>query len=133
MRGLVISVGPFGGSISMNVVLFLLQVISALIFIVLMAVQTDKNEQSGVMGLGAQGGRMSGSIDMPVGAERILNPMSKWSGIGFVFASLMAAAHSENGGLPWYFLVGGIGLYLFVMIMGDIVWKSFLRALGAGS
>ncbi len=131
---MVISDGPFGGSTFMNVVLFLLQVISALIFIVLMAVQTDKNEQSGVMGLGAQGGRMSGSIDTPVGAERILKPMSKWSGIGFLFASLMAAANSQNpGGLPWYFLVGGIGLYLFVMIMGDIVWKSFLRALGAGS
>lgn len=122
----------------MNVVLFLLQVISALIFIVLMAVQTDKNEQSGVMGLGAQGGRMSGSIDMPVGAERILKPMSKWSGIGFLFASLLAAANSQltqsggTGGLPWYAVVGGIGLYLFVMILGDAVWKSFLRALGAG-
>ncbi len=122
----------------MNAILFLLQIVAALIFIVLMAVQTDKNEQSGVMGLGAQGGRMSGSIDMPVGAERILKPMSKWSGIGFLFASVMAAANSTlakpglGGGLPWYVLVGGIGLYLFVMILGDSVWKKFLRTFGAG-
>ena len=122
----------------MNALLFVLQIVSALIFIVLMAVQTDKNEQSGVMGLGAQGGRMSGSIDMPVGAERILKPMSKWSGIGFLFASVLAAANStlaqpgSNSGLPWYVLVGGIGVYLFVMILGDSVWKRFLRAFGAG-
>ena len=119
----------------MNALLFLLQIVSALIFIVLMAVQTDKNEQSGVMGLGAQGGRMSGSIDMPVGAERILKPMSKWSGIGFLFASVLAATNSQlkdSGGLPWYVVVGGIGLYLFVMILGDSVWKSLLRVFGAG-
>jgi len=115
----------------MDKVLFLLQVVSAIIFIVLMAVQTDKNEQSGVMGLGAQGGRMSGSIDMPVGAERILKPMSKWSGIGFIFASLLAAANSTNGGLHWYVVVGAIGLYLFVMILGDQLWSSFLRLFGA--
>lgn len=117
----------------MSTVLFLLQVISALIFIVLMAVQTDKNEQSGVMGLGAQGGRMSGSIDMPVGAERILKPMSKWSAIGFLFASLLAAANSQlPQGLPWYTFVGAIGLYVFVMILGNQVWSSFLRLFGAG-
>ncbi|BCM91904.1 hypothetical protein IAD21_03782 [Abditibacteriota bacterium] len=116
----------------MNVVLFVLQIVSALIFIVLMAVQTDKNEQSGVMGLGAQGGRMSGSIDMPVGAERILKPMSKWSGIGFIFSSILAAANSENpGGLPWYILVGAIAVYAVVMLFGDKLWSSFLRVFGA--
>ncbi|RYX85667.1 hypothetical protein EON83_04835 [bacterium] len=103
-------------------------------FIVLMAVQTDKNEQSGVMGLGAQGGRMSGSIDMPVGAERILKPMSKWTAIGFLFSSLLAAAHSElsaQGGLPWYVLIGAISIYAVVMLFGDKIWASFLRIFGA--
>ncbi len=119
----------------MGIVLLILQIVSALIFIVLMAVQTDKNEQSGVMGLGAQGGRMSGSIDMPVGAERILKPMSKWTGIGFLFASLLAAAHSElqnQGGLPWYILIGAIAIYAVVMLFGDKIWASFLRIFGAG-
>lgn len=117
----------------MSTVLFLLQVVSALIFIILMAVQTDKNEQSGVMGLGAQGGRMSGSIDMPVGAERILKPLSKWSAIGFIFASLLAAANSTMPqGLPWYTLVGAIGLYALVMVFGNQLWSSFLRLFGAG-
>ena len=120
----------------MGAVLLILQIVSALIFIVLMAVQTDKNEQSGVMGLGAQGGRMSGSIDMPVGAERILKPMSKWSGIGFLFASVLAAAHSElvssnSGGLPWYVLVAAIAVYAFVMLFGNTVWAGFLRTFGA--
>ena len=121
----------------MDHVLLVLQIVSALIFIVLMAVQTDKNEQSGVMGLGAQGGRMSGSIDMPVGAERILKPMSKWTGIGFLFASVLAAANSElssaNGsGLPWYILLVAIAAYAFVMLFGDKVWAGFLRVFGAG-
>ena len=123
----------------MDHVLLVLQIVSALIFIVLMAVQTDKNEQSGVMGLGAQGGRMSGSIDMPVGAERILKPMSKWSGIGFLFASVLAAANSELAssnpsrmGLPWYVLLGAIAVYAFVMLFGDKVWAGFLRIFGAG-
>ncbi len=116
----------------MGIVLLILQIVSALIFIGLMAVQTDKNEQSGVMGLGAQGGRMSGSIDMPVGAERILKPMSKWTGIGFLFASLLAAAHSElPGGLPWYVLIIAIAIYAGVMLFGDKIWSTFLRAFGA--
>ncbi len=121
----------------MGIVLLILQIVSALIFIVLMAVQTDKNEQSGVMGLGAQGGRMSGSIDMPVGAERILKPMSKWSGIGFLFSSVLAAAHSElastnsGRGLPWYVLVASIAVYALVMLFGDKLWSGFLRVFGA--
>jgi protein translocase SecG subunit len=116
----------------MGTVLLILQILSALIFIALMAVQTDKNEQSGVMGLGGQGGRMSGSIDMPVGAERILKPMSKWTAIGFLFSSLLAAANSEmQGGLPWYILIAAIAIYAFVMLFGDKVWAGFLRTLGA--
>lgn len=116
----------------MSTLLLILQIVSALIFIVLMAVQTDKNEQSGVMGLGAQGGRMSGSIDMPVGAERILKPMSKWTAIGFLFSSVLAAANSQNvGGIPWYVLVGSIAVYALVMLFGDKIWASFLRIFGA--
>lgn len=116
----------------MGTILFVLQFISATIFIILMAIQTDKNEQSGVMGIGAQGGRMSGSIDMPVGAERILKPMSKWTAIGFLITSLLAAANSEiPTGLPWYVLIAAIAFYAFVMILGNRVWATFLRTFGA--
>ena len=67
----------------MGTFLLILQILAALVFVILMAVQTDKAEQSGVMGLGGQGGRSMGAIDMPVGAERILKPMSKWVAMWF--------------------------------------------------
>jgi preprotein translocase subunit SecG len=115
----------------MDKVLFVLQVVSALLFIVLMAIQTDKNEQSGVMGLGAQGGRMSGSIDMPVGAERILKPMSKWAGIGFISRPL-GGGELDQWRLALVCGRGAIGVYLFVMILGNQLWSSFFACVRCG-
>lgn len=114
----------------MSTLLLVLQIIAALIFVVLMAVQTDKAEQSGVMGLGGQGGRNMGSIDMPVGAERILKPMSKWVAIGFLFLSAMAAMNGE-GVLQWWHLPVAVVLYLGIMLYGNRVWDSFVHIFGA--
>ena len=121
----------------MGTLLLILQIVTAIVFIVIMAVQTDKNQQSGVMGIGAQGGRMSGSVDMPVGAERILKPLAKWMAVGFLFSSALAAMHGEitqaqpNNSLPWYVLLAAFALYLFVMIVGDRIYQGVTRALGA--
>jgi preprotein translocase subunit SecG len=114
----------------MSIVLLVFQVIAALIFVVLMAVQTDKAEQSGVMGLGGQGGRNMGSIDMPVGAERILKPMSKWVAIGFLFLSAMASMNGE-GVLQWWHFPIAIALYLGIMLYGNKVWTAFVHMFGA--
>lgn len=115
----------------MGTLLLILQIIAALVFVILMAVQTDKAEQSGVMGLGGQGGRNMGSIDMPVGAERILKPMSKWTAVGFLFLSALAAMNGE-GNMQWYHLPISIVLYAVVMLFGNRVWDSFVRMFGTG-
>ncbi len=94
-----------------------------------MAIQTDKAEQSGVMGLGGQGGRNMGSIEMPVGAERILKPMSKWTGVAFLILSTLSAMQSE-GKLQWWYLPLALVAYLVIMLYGDKIWAGVLRLFG---
>ncbi|HVF09593.1 MAG TPA: hypothetical protein VNA16_02260 [Abditibacteriaceae bacterium] len=107
----------------MHTFIFILQAITAITLIVLMAIQTDKAEQGGVMGLGATGGRSSGQIDMPVGAERILKPLTKWIIIGFLFCSAL----SSMGDLVtiWHFL-GALVIYVLVMLFGGTLWSAVM-------
>ncbi len=115
----------------MGIVLLILQVVAALVFVILMAVQTDKAEQSGVMGLGGQGGRNMGAIEMPVGAERILKPMSKWVAVAFLFLSSLAAINGE-GALHWWHFPIALALYAAIMLFGNRAWESFVRLFGSG-
>ena len=119
----------------MGSVLLVLQILTALVFVVLMAVQTDKAEAGGVMGLGGQGGRIGEEVDKPVGAERILKPLSKWTAIGFLFLSAMAAMNSEivqqskgASALPIWGVLVFVLLYAFVMTIGDRLWTNFTRS-----
>ena len=107
----------------MHTFIFALQAITAITLIILMAIQTDKAEQGGggVMGLGAAGGRTSGQIDMPVGAERFLKPMTKWIVVGFLFTSILNALGDDV--TIWHFLVALV-IYLFVMLFGGMVWNT---------
>ena len=88
-----------------------------------MAVQTDKAEQGGggVMGLGAAGGRTSGQIDMAVGAERILKPLTKWIVVGFLFCCVLNALGDAVS--IWHFL-GALALYVIIMLFGSVVWNA---------
>ena len=107
----------------MHTFIFILQAVTAIAIIVLMAIQTDKAEQGGVMGLGAAGGRTSGQIDMPVGAERILKPLTKWIIIGFLFTSVLNAL--GKGVTIWHFLVALV-LYVLVMLFGGTLWTTVM-------
>jgi preprotein translocase subunit SecG len=98
----------------------ILQIITALAVIILMAVQTSKAEQGGVMGLGAAGGRGAGEIDMLVGAERILKPLTRWMAIGFLFSSVLSAIQNVT---IWHFLCF-FALYLVVMVFGNPIWRT---------
>jgi len=89
-----------------------------------MAIQTDKAEQGGVMGIGAAGGRTSGSIDMPVGMERILKPLTKWIGIGFLFASILSAIPADKITVV-HFLVTLV-IYVFAMLYGETLWRTVM-------
>lgn len=118
----------------METVLRVLQIVSAVAFVALMAVQTDRAEQSGVMGLGGQGGRMSGAIDMPVGAERILKPLTKWVVVAFLIISALASMEhlmAKDGGVTIVHLAGGLALYLVIMLLGNRIWDGIVRIFGA--
>ena len=105
----------------MHTFIFILQAVTAIAIVVLMAIQTDKADQGGVMGLGAAGGRTSGQIDMPVGAERILKPLTKWIIIGFLFTSVLNAL--GKGVTIWHFLVALV-IYVLVMLFGGTIWTA---------
>jgi protein translocase SecG subunit len=99
-----------------------IQIIAALILVVLMAVQTDKAQQGGVMGLGGAGGRSTGTIDMAVGAERILKPLTKWVCGAFFTFSILAAVQKEN--LTFVHVLIGIVFYVLAMMFGGLIWQT---------
>ena len=111
-----------------HIIGLLLQIVTTVALVVLMAVQTDKTEQGGggVMGLGAAGGRSSGSINMPVGAERILKPLTVWVAVGFLFSSVLNAMKDKQ----WYHVVGAVVVYILVMRFGGMLWKLVTGAMG---
>ncbi len=110
-------------------VLFL-QVISTLLLIVLMAVQTDKAEQGGggVMGLGAASGRTSGNINLPVGAERILKPLTAWAAFGFLASSILNAIPDDVLTIGHVLVV--LVIYVIGMLFGSRIWAAITGALG---
>ncbi len=93
---------------------------NALLVVALMALQTDKAEQGGVMGIGGASGRQAGSVDVLVGAERILKPLTRWGCIGFLFSSIFAAIPNPS------FIQLGLLLFIYVLIMmfGNRIWNS---------
>jgi protein translocase SecG subunit len=100
-----------------------IQIISALVLVVLMAVQTEKAQQGGgVMGLGGAGGRSTGTIDMAVGAERILKPLTKWTCGAFFTFSILAAVQKAN--LTFVHVIAAIVLYILAMLFGSTIWSA---------
>ena len=98
----------------------ILQVIDAIALVALLAIQTSKAEQGGVMGIGAAGGRGAGEIDMLVGSERILKPLTKWVAIAFLFLSLLAAIPT----ISIVHVLVLVVLYVLVMLFGNNIWKA---------
>lgn len=99
-----------------------LQFLSALGVIILMAVQSDKAEQGGVMGLGAAGGRTAGDIDMAVGPERILKPMTRWLQVGLLVTSMLGAIPANK--ITVFHLLAGVVAYLVIMMFGSTIWAA---------
>jgi len=109
--------------------IFAVQIILAVVLVVLMAVQTDKAEQGGggVMGLGAANARTTGNIDMAVGAERILKPMTKWIAIGFLCSCILNAIPAAT--LTVMHILSIVAIYLVLMLFGGRVWSAITRSL----
>jgi hypothetical protein len=104
-----------------------LQCLTALAVIILMAVQTEKADQGGggVMGLGASGGATTSDIEMEVGIDRIIKPLTRWMCGGFVFASVLAAIPQEKLGI--LHIVIGVVIYVILMAYGGRVWLMATR------
>ena len=106
----------------MGVIVAIIQWVSALLVIGLTAAQSEKAEQGGVMGLGAAGGRTASDIEVSVGADRILKPLTRWSAVGFLFASVLGALPKEKLD-AWHFFALLI-VYLVVMLFGTPIWDA---------
>jgi preprotein translocase subunit SecG len=104
----------------MALLITILQAACALGLVALLAIQTSKAEQGGVMGLGAAGGRSGDEVDMLVGTERILKPLTKWVAIGFLFLSLLKAIPNVT---IIHFLVL-LAIYAVAMLYGGVIWKT---------
>ncbi len=104
-----------------------LQCLTAVAGIILMAVQTEKAEQGGggVMGLGAAGGTTSSDIEMEVGLDRIIKPLTRWMCGAFVFASVLAAIPNDT--LSIFHVVVGAILYVIMMAYGGLAWRMATR------
>ncbi len=103
----------------MSTFVSILQIVTALALVILLAVQTSKAEQGGVMGLGAAGGRGAGEIDMLVGAERILKPLTRWMAVGFLASSMLSAI--ERVTIVHFLVV--LVLYIVAMLFGNRIWS----------
>lgn len=106
----------------LHILIIIVQAICALALIVLMAVQNDKAEQGGVMGIGGAGGRDAGEIDMEVGIDRILKPLTRWMAGGFIAASVLAAIPAAK--ITFVYVVIGVVLYLVAMLYGGLLWQT---------
>ena len=106
----------------MHTFAIVIQALCALGLIILMAVQTDKAEQGGVMGIGASGGRSAGEIDMEVGPQRILKPLTRWMAGGFLASSILAAVDADQ--ITFVHLIIGIALFVFAMMFGATIWQT---------
>jgi protein translocase SecG subunit len=113
----------------LHTVTLIIQIVTALALVVLMAIQTDKAEQGGggVMGLGAAGGRSSGNINLPVGAERILKPLTTWIAIGFLCSSLLNAIPGGPTVAAFLFV---LVFYILAMTIGAKLWKALSGIFG---
>lgn len=110
----------------MHTLIIIFQAITAVALIVLMAVQTDKAEQGGVMGIGGAGGRDTSEIDRLVGAERILKPLTQWMAGGFLVTSVLAAIPAAK--INVIYLLVGVVLYVIAMLYGGLVWQTLTGA-----
>jgi preprotein translocase subunit SecG len=104
----------------MDILITILQAATAIGLVVLLAIQTSKAEQGGVMGLGAAGGRGAGEVDMLVGPERILKPLTRWIAVGFLALSFLKAI--PNVGITHFLVV--LTIYAVGMLYGNVVWRA---------
>jgi hypothetical protein len=74
------------------------------------------------MGIGGAGGRDAGEIDMEVGIDRILKPLTRWTAGGFLAFSILAAIPADR--INFVYFVIGVALYVIAMLYGGLLWQT---------
>ena len=115
------------GNALLKIFISIIQIVTCLSLTVLLAVQTDEADQGGggVMGIGASSGRTSSNVDMKVGAERILKPLTAWSAFAVIASSILNAI--PNPTMFHALLV--LGIYVVAMLFGGKGVESCYRRL----
>jgi protein translocase SecG subunit len=112
------------------VIIDILHIVACIGLIVVIMLQVTKSEgSSGGAGLGwgTIGGKSSASVNIPVGVERILQPLTTWLALTFLVTALLKA-------VPGPKLAGTTSivgpLYLAAMIWGRKALDGLRRAFG---
>ena len=108
----------------------ILHVIACIGLITVIMLQVTKSEgSSGAAGLGwgTIGGKSSASVNVPVGLERILQPLTTWLALTFFATACLNALPNEKFHQALWIVAP---LYVAAMIWGGKMLQWMRRALG---
>jgi len=111
-------------------VITILHIISCVGLVAVIMLQTTKSEgSSGGAGLGwgTIGGKSSASVNVPVGIERILQPLTTWLALTFFVTAILNAVDGER----FTATLSVLGpLYIVAMIWGPKALRWLQKAFG---
>lgn len=106
-----------------------LQIISSIGLTAVIMFQVTKSEGSaGGMGWGTIGGKASSSLNVSVGVERILNPLTFWLAVTWLMSAMLHSVDDKKLGVMLT-VVGPI--YIISLIWGRQILTRIKKAFGA--
>lgn len=91
-----------------------LHVLSCLGLIVITLLTVTKSETTGGM-MGTLGGKMSSAMNLPVGIDRFLQPLTLIFATGFMVTAVL---HAMGKNMTWIHFLVGMGLYVGILRYG---------------
>ncbi len=98
-----------------------LHVISCLGLIMITLLTVTKSETTGGM-MGTLGGKMSSAMNLPVGMDRFLQPLTLIFATGFMVTAIL---HAMGNSMKWFHFLIGMGLYVFILTYGKQLVQMF--------
>jgi protein translocase SecG subunit len=98
-----------------------LHVTSCLGLIVVTLLTASKSETTGGM-MGALGGKVSSAMNLPVGIDRFLQPLTIIFATGFIATAILNALGSN---MKWLHFVVVMGLYVLVLTYGKRIVELY--------
>lgn len=113
----------------MTVFIEWIHAISCIGLIVVIMFQVTKSEGgSGGLGWGTIGGKASSSLNVSVGVERILNPLTFWCAVTFLVTALLHSIDAQRLGPA---LIVIVPVYITLIIFGKQILAWVKKAFGA--